>query len=203
MATPIPHDYRLKIIRDRQAGQTWNTIAQQTGYSVSGVKKIWRRYQADGQAGLALRYHRCGRKSPFDVQVRQHLISLKDGEQGAPYVRSVLAHQHPDWHLPHERTIQRWWKGPVESKPKVKRRSCGPDWTEEVHHTWQVDGKEEVSLANDDLVSWINVADEASSSALSTLVFPPTGDAQNSSQPGGSALESGLSKLGLTQTLED
>ncbi len=176
MARPIPYDYRVKIIRDRQAGKTFKQIAQQLGYSLSGVKKIWRQFQTHGEAGLDFNYHNCGRRSPYDEKLRELIDSIKDGDQGAPFVRSVLAYQNPDLPIPHERTIQRWWKSKGANRPKIIRERPKADWTKEVHHTWQIDGKEQVSLSQDKHVSWINVADEASSSDLKAIIFPPEGD---------------------------
>jgi transposase InsO family protein len=54
-------------------------------------------------------------------------------------------------------------------QPKADRLT---PWTREVHHTWQIDGKEHVCLANGDKVSWLNVADEGSGSLLSNRVNP-------------------------------
>lgn len=173
MPKPIPHDIRLKIIRDRQAGQSFATIAHSTNYSISGVKKIWYQFKGKGLEGLQLGYHRCGRSSPFSDDMHQLISSVKDGDQGAPFIRSILEHNHPSLRIPHERTIQRWWKAKGENREKIVRRHNNRDWTKEVHHTWQIDGKELVQLANKERVSWMNVADEASSSVLSTTVFPP------------------------------
>lgn len=184
MPRPIPSDVRLKIVRDRQAGITFNQLAQETGYSVSGVKKIWRLFKSKGQDGLALRYDRCGRKSPFDAHLRELADLTKDGDQGAPYVRSLLQHRYPDRCIPHERTIQRWWKAKGANRAKIIRQRRGTDWSKEAHHTWQIDGKEQICLANDQQASWINIADEASSSALHTVVFPPAPDDSDSTAPG-------------------
>ena len=43
-------------------------------------------------------------------------------------------------------------------------------WTKEAHHTWQIDGKEGVRLQNKKQVSWMNIADEASSAHLKAFV---------------------------------
>ena len=45
-----------------------------------------------------------------------------------------------------------------------------------VHTTWQIDGKEQVALSTGLEVSWGNIADEASSTALYSGVFPPQAD---------------------------
>ena len=185
MGKPIPYACRVKIVRDRQSGKSYNQIALELGYSLSGVKKIWHQFQTHGEAGLALNYHKCGRRSPYSEKIHELIDSIKDGDQGAPFIRSVLEYQNPDLPIPHERTIQRWWKSQGANRPKVIRERPKADWTKEVHHTWQIDGKEQVSLSSGQQVSWINVADEASSSDLKAIVFPPKGDGQYSCIFGG------------------
>lgn len=198
MPKPIPHDCRVKIVRDRQAGKTFREISKETGYSVSGVKKIWRHFRSQGQAGLALGYERCGRRSSFDSSMHQLIDSIKDGDQGAPYIRSLLQHQHPNLDIPHERTIQRWWKARGTNRAKIIRRPQRGNWTKEVHHTWQIDGKEQIQLKTGEQVSWINVADEASSSALGTVVFPPVFDDSDSATAGSSKPQCYFPTMGVT-----
>jgi len=176
MGKPIPYDYRVKIVRDRESGKPFAQIAQEVGYSMSGVKKIWRQFKTQGESGLGFNYHKCGRRSPYDEKIHDLIDSIKDGDQGAPFVRSILAYQNPDLRIPHERTIQRWWKSKGANRPKIIRQRPKADWSKEVHHTWQIDGKEQINLNQGQQVSWINIADEASSSDLKAIVFPPEGD---------------------------
>ena len=174
MPNPIPYDHRIQIIKQHQKGKALSEIAKDLGYSVGGVRKIWKQYQIRGEQGLLLKYDRCGRLSPFDEEVRELIALVRDGEQGAPYIRSLLLHQYPDRLLPHERTIQRWWKVMGSNRPKtVRHRSRKQDWAKQAHDTWQIDGKEQISLRDGQQVSWLNIADEASSGVLDTTVFPP------------------------------
>ena len=187
MPKPIPHDIRIQIIREHQKGTPLSRIAKSLGYSVGGVRKIWKRYQAQGDLGLLLRYERCGRRSIFDGELRELIASVKDGDQGAPYVRSLLTHQYPERLIPHERTIQRWWKASGTNRAKVaRRRSPKQDWAKQPHDTWQIDGKEQISLRSGQQVSWLNIADEASSAVLDTTVFSPQQDVPAVSSTGNS-----------------
>ena len=43
-------------------------------------------------------------------------------------------------------------------------------WTDQVHHTWQIDGKEHIRLRDDQEVSWLHIADEGSGSLLGSEV---------------------------------
>ena len=118
MASPIPYDYRQQIIRRRNAGQSFPLIAEQLGYSLSGVKKIW--YN-----------HKCGRKSAFDESIFESIKRIKTGNQGAPYVYSRLRSIHPEIDVPSIRTLQRWAlvNGTSRStgRPPKKEKKVGPN----------------------------------------------------------------------------
>jgi len=171
MAHPIPYDYRKQIVKLRQSGKTYSFIASTLGYSLKSVKRIWYAYQERGEKALHTNYHNSGRKSIFSRSIRAQIIEIKDGDQGAPYVRSKLLLQNVSEAIPHERTIQRWWKQQGIERPKgnPKRKS---NWTKEPCHTLQIDGKGYVKLKNGDQVSWIKIADEATGSDLHTQLFP-------------------------------
>ena len=72
--------------------------------------------------------------------------------------------------VPHERTIQRKWASKGQNRPrgKPKRKST---WTNQPGHTYQIDGKDQMSLKTGQQISWMKVADEASSTDLSTQLF--------------------------------
>ncbi len=173
MATPIPYDYRKKIVRMRKEGKTFKAISQSVGYPEKSVKRIWYRYVKEGEAGLATKYHHSGRRSPFDESISQEIARVRDGEQGAPYVRSILLERHPELNIPHERTIQRWWKAKGAHRPKG-RPKVKSNWATEPNHTWQIDGKGHIRLKDGQKASWMNIADEATSCDLHTCLFPPT-----------------------------
>ena len=172
MATPIPYDYRQKIVQMRKVGNSFGCIAEHFPYSLSSIKRICTRFEKEGEASFETKYHLCGCPSPFGEPVLDQIAAVKDGEQGAPFVRSVLLEKHAGKAVPHERTIQRHWKAKGANRPKgrPKQRSA---WTKEPNHTWQVDGKGHVLLSNGEEVSWMNIADEATSSDLHAELFPP------------------------------
>ena len=176
MGSSIPFEIRKKIVKDRQSGLTYGAIVQKRGYSVSGVKKIWRRYLSAGESGLETDYHRCGRKPVYDAPMQELIHEHRNGEQGAPFIRSVLEEKYPDRRIPHERTIQRLWQAAGTNRPKGRRSAGKSGWTREAQDTWQIDGKEQIELSNAEQVSWLNIVDEASRSQLQTEVFPPEQD---------------------------
>ena len=115
MATPIAHIDRLRIIKLRQKGKTYKSIAEEVGCSIDSVRGIWRRFEARGMEGLKTNYQNSGMRSSYD-EMKVLVEEEKTGEQGAPYIRSVLLSRHPDKKIPHERTIQRWWKKQDDKK---------------------------------------------------------------------------------------
>lgn len=172
MSKPIPYDFRVKIIRLRKSGRTFSSISKSVGYPVKSVKRIWYRYCSEGEPGLATKYSKSGRKSPFSSTITEKVKEVRDGEQGAPYVRSMLMANHPEENIPHERTLQRWWKNKGTNIPqgRPKKRSS---WTDQANHTWQIDGKGPLLLKTEQKVSWMKIADEATGSDLYTRLFSP------------------------------
>jgi len=172
MATPIPFDYRKKIVQLRKSGETYESIAGRFPFSLRSIKRICSLFEKEGETSFKTKYWLSGTRSPFGESVRGKIDEVKDGEQGAPYVRSVLLEKQPDMDIPHERTIQRYWKSAGSNRPKG-RPKAESTWTKEPNHTWQIDGKGYIQLATGEQVSWMNIADEATSSDLKVRLFPP------------------------------
>lgn len=172
MASPIPYDIRIKIIERRQSGKTFQQIAEEFGYSDRGIKKIWKRFQDHGQTGLKTSYAKSGRPSLCDQSLWNLIDQVRHGDQGAPYIRSVLLERFPDRVIPHERTIQRWLKARGLNRPRGKVRQNKSCRAKQVHEVWQIDGKEQIALQTGEQVSWLNIADEASGSELKAKVSP-------------------------------
>jgi len=64
-------------------------------------------------------------------------------------------------------------------------------------NTWQIDSKEQVGLKTDEEVSWINIADEATTAHLKAIVQPVKRAAQISPQAGTQAINKSFEKWGL------
>lgn len=118
MAQFIPYDHRKQIISKRESGITYQKIHQELGYSISGLKKIWYQYQREGVTSFSTKYENCGRKSPYSQEVQDAIAEIRTGEQGAPFVYSMLKVKHPKLDRPHIRTIQRWWEKQEINRPK-------------------------------------------------------------------------------------
>lgn len=172
MARAVPYSYREKIIQYRESGKKLREIVELIPYSEGSIKRILSRYKKEGKAGLQTRYQNCGIKSPYDIEIRNRVKSVKDGDQGAGYVRSKLLEQYPEHKIPSERTIQNWWKTAGSHRPKGRPKNRSK-WTDEPNHTWQIDGKGYLTLKTGEQISWMKVADEATNSDLGTRLFPP------------------------------
>lgn len=195
MGNPIPYDVRVKIVRDSRSGQSHQCIADAVGYSKEGVKKILRQYREQGESALKPDYSPCGKKprKHFPTEIEEEIARRRLGLAGGPFVHSVLRELHPEQRVPSVSAIQLRWKqgGGRPQLPAKRERQPANTWTREVHHTWQIDGKEQIVLGSGTQVSWGNIADEASSTALHTGVFPPQNDdsgARNGHVPGGQPL---------------
>ena len=172
MATPIPFDYRKKVIQLHQSGESLESISQRFSLTLRSVQRICSRFEKEGEASFLTKYQQGGCPSPFDQSVRDKIAAVKDGDQGAPYIRSVMMERHPGLKVPHERTIQRYQKASGEGRPAGRPRQR-PDWTGEPQHTWQIDGKGHVQLGSGKQISWMNIVDEATASDLQAWLFPP------------------------------
>ena len=179
MGKSIPFDVRVKIVRDFQSGSSQQSIADAVGYTRVGVKKILRQYRERGEAALRADYSPCGKqpRKHFSLEIEAEIARRREGLAGAPYVHSVLRELHPEQRIPSVSAIQLRWKQAGGRLQTAKQpRQAANTWTKEVHHTWQIDGKEQVALSTGLEVSWGNIADEASSTALYSGVFPPQAD---------------------------
>jgi Winged helix-turn helix len=178
MSKPIPYEVRRQVIRLKENGQGPSVIAETLGLSRSAVQKLLRLWQMNGESALQTRYSNCGKNAPqkFDLEIVAAIQRQRDSSRGGPFVYSLLVSQQPQKSIPHYRTIQRWWaKGKTGEGPVLPPRRR-ERWSKEPHETWQIDGKELIKLADGTETSWMNIADEATSTVLQTTVFSPEAD---------------------------
>jgi len=109
MASPIPYDVRVKIIERMRSTGSIKELANEFGYSVSGVRKIWKHYQLKGESAYHTNYSNCGSRSIYGQEVRGLVKKIRDNKQGANYVSSKLLIKYPKILSPSPRTLQRWW----------------------------------------------------------------------------------------------
>lgn len=109
MGKAIPYDYRVKIVERMQKGETASELSREMGYSLSGIKKIWRLYQKEGDQAFYNKYSNCGQSKTYDASIQGYAKEIRDNMQGGYYVHSKLVQKYPDQKLPSARTLQRWW----------------------------------------------------------------------------------------------
>lgn len=174
MGKAIPPAVRAEIIRLTEQGRSAVEVSRLLGLGYPGVAKVCRQYRKAGESALSLGYQRCGRRSSFDSSLWDSIDSAlsENKDLGAPIIRSRLLAQGALPRVPHERTIQRRWKSQGKNKPRGRRPRGDSSYTKEVHATWQIDGKEQVRLADDSMVCYLSFTDEATCSFLKGHVFP-------------------------------
>jgi hypothetical protein len=174
MAKAIPLLVRQRIIELCKNGETVQSVSSLLGLGYDVTAKIWRAYRKEGDLSLKSRYNNCGRKPFYDEQIKESVRShLNDNEQlGAPIIRSRLLAEGKFEKVPHERTIQRWWRQAHINKPRGRRPTPSKNYSSEPHDTWQVDGKENIKILDDTEHCYLSFADESTCSFLKGVVFP-------------------------------
>jgi hypothetical protein len=172
IAVPI----RLDIVRRHGQGQSLADIAQDRGLPYGTVRQIWRHHRDQDRDGLRPRYERCGHPGPRgDARVIRAACWLKRRHPGwgAVLIGQLIHQRWPDRPMPHERTLQRWFRqagvnrSPRRPTPQDRRRGGRP------HEVWQADAVERVPLADGGRASWLTVTDEASGAILAAELSPP------------------------------
>lgn len=176
MTTVIPVPLRREIVTRHQAGEPLSKIAQQLNLSVWGVRKIWRQYRDNGEAGLAIRYGQSGRSGLRGERlIYRAAVWLKRRHPGwgAGLIRVLLAERYPQAVIPHQRTLQRWFRQQQLSVPPMRRPPVERHRAERVHDVWQLDATSHQRLADGTPVSWISLVDEHSGAVLESRAFSP------------------------------
>jgi len=152
MGKAIPYAIREQIVQRRQGGESLMALAEEFGFSYAGVCKIWRQYRSEGQPALVAKYSNCGRTASYDesFQSRVKAYRLNEGARkvGAPYIRSKLLASKQHARVPHERTIQRWFREAGINRPVGRGPKKETHYSVIVHETWQADAKENLRLAD-------------------------------------------------------
>ena len=192
------------IERHRDRHESLASIAHTLNLSESGVRKLWRQYEAQGEAGLVPRYDRCGPpETAFSRRVYRGALTLKRRHPawGAGYIRVCIAEKWPEERLPAERTVQRWF----QIKGLNRSHSLSPpqerSGARQPHEVWQMDATEQVKLAGEDRASWLACVDEATGAVLATPVFPPRSLVERFGECGSDQPDRDVSPLGSASTL--
>lgn len=176
MGRPVPMTTREQIVHRHEAGKSLQAIAADLELSPYTVRNLWRRYRDHGWAGLAPHYEACGRKGPqCSARVYRGALWLKRAHPkwGARLIRMVLAEKWPEEYMPHERTLQRWFRQAGLNRQRGHQPSRHHGRGVEPHGVWAMDAKENIRLGSGERVSWLIISDEASGAVLAGAIFPP------------------------------
>jgi transposase len=176
MPQAVSQPVREEIVARHLAGDTLSAIAQAMMMSYRTVRALWSRYRARGSAGLAADYERCGSEGPrFPTAMYEAALSLKREHPrwGAVLVKIQLALQFSEQPLPSKRTLQAWFARAGIQQRRTRRPGAPRQWARAAHEVWQLDGKEEILLADGTRSAVLSLVDEATGAVLSTAVFPP------------------------------
>jgi hypothetical protein len=160
MGRPVPMPTREQIVHRHEAGESLRTIAADVERSPATVR---RRYRDHGWEGLAPNYAACGLKGPqCSARIYRGAVWLKRAHPkwGARLIRMLLAEKWPQAYMPHERTLQRWFRqaGLQRRRGQQPHRYHGRG--EAPHGVWAIDAKENIRLASGARVSWLIIRDE-------------------------------------------
>jgi hypothetical protein len=108
-----------------------------------------------------------------------------------------LQQKWPQEYIPHERTLQRWFRQQGYQRMRQGRQPRRLSRGQHPHAVWELDSKEQIGLASGELVSWLVVSDEASGAVLQATVFPYRAGQPNPSRMGTTSLETMLCRLGV------
>lgn len=175
MSQALPLSTREQIISLRQSGQTLRSISASLGLDYVTVQRLCARYKLDPIYGLKPRYENCGKKrrGPDDFVYRAvRCFRSWHPAWGATKIRCEILRLRPDLSLPSVRTLQRWFHWNGQTQERIQKVSSSKRWANSVHEGWQIDGKEEVKLADGQKSSWLNIVDEHSSAIIEVEVFP-------------------------------
>jgi transposase len=176
MGGALPMHIRSLIIEQlTKTGSSMIAVCKEHGLSYSTVRRLWKRYKAEGAAGLKPHYERCGSAKPKrEALIYRCALWLKRHHRGwGAGVIQVALHEHfPQTALPSERTLQRWFKAQHLYPPKGLIAASHPEAATTAHDIWQVDAKEKLHLHSGQVASYLTVVDEYSGSLLKAVVFP-------------------------------
>lgn len=174
MPAALSMSERRKIVSMREQGHSLQAISEELGRAYETVRRIYHRYQQDGQ--LEANYDRCRHQAIRSREaIYQRAIQLKQvhPKWGAGLIWVELAEEFDEEDLPSERTLQRWFKrGGVQSHPPEHAPKPFAMRGKRAHEVWAIDAKEQVELADGRYVSWLTVTDEGSGAILGAFLFP-------------------------------
>jgi transposase len=182
---------RMTIVALAKAGHNDSDIADQTGWSVSTVRKWRRREVRQGRAGLASKMGRpaTGAMSTFSSEIADTLRKRRKSWPGrGPKTLRADLEKDEDWQdksLPSRTTIARWLKEAELTRPYERHRELPQSTTTTAkapHQEWELDARGHGKVPGVGVVALLNLNDRFSRVKL--LSYPCwVGDKRASRHP--------------------
>jgi len=175
MPAATPMYLRQVIVKRREAGESYASIARSLAMPYQTVWKVDRHYRQQGhlEPNYAACQHKTIRKSGA---IYARAVELKGAHPGwgANLIWVLLAEEWDEGELPSIRTLQRWFhRGKVARQRKQERVKSHVRRGQAPHEVWALDAKEQIQLQDGSAVSWLTISDEASGAVLTSRLFPP------------------------------
>ena len=176
-ATTVQQRREMAYLADQ--GETYQSVADQTGVSFWTARKWIRQARRGGLAALVTTFGRpdTGPMSGFDPLVRYVALRLKRQHKtwGAAYVVKKMGERPSlkDEKLPDPTTVWRYWRSfgdrlfPKRRPAQPKRLPAGV-----VHGVWQMDTKESVPVAGVGVVTFNQARDEFGRATVMHRIHP-------------------------------
>jgi hypothetical protein len=169
---------RQSIVAGYKRGEPISKLARTFGVSRGSVYSFIKRARCSTPSAEALRpnYSNCGKpRATAQDFVFRAVRCLRNWhpDWGAEKIHAELLRMRPHLELPHYRTFNRWfhWNGQAPTKIRSQLPQSTAGKATELHTCWQVDAKEEMTLADGSRNCWLNIADESSGTVIQPPVF--------------------------------
>ncbi len=178
MPKPIPMALRRSIIERYKKGEKISTLARNYNVNRGSIYSLIRRMEQTGNVeGLKPRYGKCGKPRPEESQFIFRAVRCMrtwHPNWGSEKIRAEMLRMRPGLALPHYRTFNRWfhWNGQITTAPKSTLPKQSPKRATRLHEIWQIDAKEEMTIADGSKNCWLNITDEYSGAVIDPPVFP-------------------------------
>jgi hypothetical protein len=170
------HHYQIRkeAIALWEAGEKKSEISRKLGISYHSLLDWIRRYQNEGESGLAPCYDQSGRHSEMSKEVEEKIKACRKTheEWGGAYIRLNVGRTLPDSFIPGERQIQRVLVRAGLAKKSSKQPVVPAEWAKHVFERVQADAKERLRTKDGKECCYLNFIDEHSGAALDAFVFP-------------------------------
>jgi transposase InsO family protein len=176
MAKLTTPEQRQMFYQKHQAGQSYQQIANDTGFSRAVVRKWCRRQRAGGDVETRYHRHPAGILSEFDPLVAYVILRLRLAHPrwGPQRIRDHLERRPSLRGLawPSPATIGRYLHHWVRFRRCLPTPSQAPRPAQAVHECWQLDFKTGIALANGSQVNLHTVRDPVGEACISAAITP-------------------------------